>query len=206
MMKKINSNVVSFIKSLPRNVIFSDSEYLNETLLLGVRPSEHHWKRVTQLAAVKVEYGKIVGSFCEYVRPQGEYSNEMWQAHEKITHLKKEDVCVGDDFPSVYERFMKFCQPYPIVVMLGDHDVHKKDMKEHGIDIDTSHYVRLKPKLVEFQPDLFEKVVSGELYKLVGLSESDVQMAVGKEHIGTHNALFDSTSMAVFSEKVRLIQ
>ena len=199
----INQKVISFAKSLPLKIVFSDSEYLNETLLQGVRPSSHHWKRVTQLAAIKIDNGMIVDTFCEYVLPRGEYTDEMWKAHENITHLKQKDVCGGQLFPYVYARFLEFCGAYPIMVMLGDHDVHKKDMKEYGLDIDTSHYMRLKPTLVDLQKDLFEKTVSGELYKLVGLTEKDVQSSIneingGVHEIGTHNALFDSASMALF--------
>lgn len=169
-----------------------------------VRPSENHWKRITQLAAVRVEKGVITGKFCELVRPGPplDYPAEMWQLHEDLTHLSTVAVKAARQLPDVFADFKRFCGSLPVVVMLGDHEVHRRNMLEYGFDVSasTATYFRLKPALVAIDPATFAPYCSGELHNLVGMSVGDVLNAAygNTQTAAAHDALFDSTSMAMF--------
>lgn len=197
------------VLSLPENAIFTDSEYLHEIMLPpgGVRPSDQHWKRVTQLAAVRVEAGTISGRFCELVRPgpPQDYPPEMWRLHEELTHLSTKHVLAARSLPAVFDDFNNFCGSLPVVVMLGDHEVHRRNMLEYGKDISaqTAKYFRLKPALVAVDSS-YSPLCSGELHKVVGLHASDVMKACGNSNAAAaHDALFDSASMALFVTRKR---
>lgn len=198
----------ALLRSLPDSAVYSDCEYLHEIMMPpgGVRPDDRHWKRITQLAAVRVERGVVTGSFCELVRPgpPTDYPSEMWRIHEELTHLNTAAILAARTLPSVYADFVKFCGDLPLVVMLGDHEVHRRNLLEYGTDISdrTSKYTRLKPALVAVDPTTYSPLCSGELHRVVGLRAEDVLAAYGSAaKAEAHDALFDSTSMALFVVK-----
>lgn len=183
-------------------IIFSDSEYIHENMLVG-RPGTHHWKEVTQLAAVKwdLRSGKSVDTFSEFVRPKRtpDIAEECWKQHQLITGLDTKAIQQAKPFPEVYARYINFCSQLPIVVFDRDWHVHSASMKEHGIALDTSHYRILKPVLVSIDKK-YESICSGELYREIGLAQEEVL-----PHGSTHNALFDSMSMALFVGRTVLL-
>jgi DNA polymerase III epsilon subunit-like protein len=202
----------AYFSSLPENIVFSDSEYLHEAMLPpnAARPLEHHWKRVTQLAGVKVMGGAIVGTFCQLVSPgpPRDYPDDMWKVHEQITHLPTAKVQQARLLPEVYASFKQFCgNDCTVMVMLGDHEVHRRNMLEYGLDISavTSRFLRLRPALAAIDPKTYSTTCSGELHRLVGLTPEDVLRAYGAPSgsAAAHDALFDSTSMALFVEGKR---
>ncbi len=180
-------------------VIFSDSEYMHEHILIG-RPELAHWKEVTQLAAVKwdIKNGKPLEQFCHFVKPKraAEVPETFWQKHNEITGIEKENILSAKPFPEVYANFLDFCGNYPIVVFALDWHVHQRNMADYSVTLDTSSYKILKPVLVASN-EKFNNICSGELYIEIGLSQQDVLPAGS-----THNALFDSMSMAKFVGKM----
>jgi hypothetical protein len=179
-----------------KRVVVSDAEYLNETISVS-RPSEDHWKEVVQIGAVEIVGGKLGARFCSYCAP-GPQSDSLtqtqWDSFEEITAIPKKTVTECENsYADVWLSFVEFCGKDPIVVIAGDREVHKWTHALAGKAIDEEingmPWVILRPLL----PPNLAHLCSGELYKMVGLSEKDVL-----EGSSTHNALFDAISMALF--------
>ena len=176
-------------------IVFADAEYINGALHLDVRPSQEHWKEVTQIGAVRCVKGNISEKFNVRVLPRimGNDKNSMneksWQQYQKITGIDKENVMSATmQFEDAWEQFKKFVDSDPIVIMLGDREVYKWNWKLLGKDyddkIDVMDWIILKPLLKsEHQP-----YCSGELASLLNISID------GNEH----DALYDATSMALY--------
>ena len=185
------------ILDLARNhrVIFADAEYLNESLSLGIRPTQDHWKEVTQIGAVRCEKGKICETFNMSVLPRimGKDISQMneisWQRYEQITGVNKETVMsVSMHFEDAWEKFKAFVGNDPIVIMLGDREVYKWNWKllneDKNEEIDKMDWIILKPQL----KNEHKSYCSGELASLLNI----------KIDGNTHDALYDAMSMALY--------
>jgi hypothetical protein len=192
------SEVLSlFSQNSDMDVVVSDSEYLNGSLATRARPGPEVWKEVVQIGAVKYRGGKPVGTFNRYVTPKVhmDMSEESWKVFTEITNIQKDTlISEGSDFEDVWKALWEFSNGAPVVVIAGDREVYKWNFRLLGQnkdeEIDALPWIILRPLL----PLDLQALNSGDLYTIVGFTETQVCSG----GLTTHNALFDATSMAIF--------
>ena len=183
-------------------VVFSDAEYIHEYLSYG-RPQKNHWKEVTQIGAVKYQKGKPIETFNRNIRPDIKalsLSTEDWKNYESVTGICKDIVMnYEENFNQVWKDYKKFVNDHTIVIMLGDKDVFKWNLKLINSDVKNElsslKFIKLKPLL----PNEYHHLSSGQLYEIVGKTSFDVAPD-GK----VHDALFDAKSMGLFCANFKL--
>ena len=197
------NNIINLLK---KEVVFADAEYIHRNLENMRRPEKQHYKEVTQIGAAKYKNGNEIATFNMKVRPSikgPKLSEKSWLEYKNITGVDKESVMeCSNSFIDVWNKFTRFVDGNPIIIMLGDKDVYKwnfKLLEKIGCDVkenlDNMNFIKLKPLLDEKH----QKYCSGELYKIVGLTSKEVSEGE------THDALFDAKSMALFCKNYSII-